>query len=56
MAMASFGVNRRLVLVHRLAWRLYRGPIPVGLGVLHSCDVPACVNPAHLFLERTKRI
>ena len=35
---------------HRAAWRLFRGPIPDGLFVLHRCDVPRCVNPDHLFL------
>ena len=37
-------------LAHRVAWRLYRGSIPEGMFVLHRCDVPACVNPDHLFL------
>ena len=39
-------------LTHRAAWRLMRGPIPAGLFVLHTCDVPLCVNPNHLFLGR----
>lgn len=34
----------------RIAWLLYRGEIPPGMCVLHSCDEPACVNPDHLWL------
>lgn len=35
---------------HRKAWIAANGPLPDGLRVLHRCDVPACVNPEHLFV------
>lgn len=35
---------------HRVAWMLFRGQIDSHLVVCHKCDVPACVNPDHLFL------
>lgn len=35
---------------HRAAWLLFKGQISAGQFVCHSCDVPACVNPDHLFL------
>ncbi len=33
---------------HRAAWLITHGPIPADLHILHSCDHPWCVNPAHL--------
>lgn len=35
---------------HRVSWAIANGPIPAGALVLHRCDHPPCVNPAHLFL------
>lgn len=40
----------KVLLAHRAAWMVYRGPIPSGVQVLHRCDVPLCCNPDHLFL------
>jgi len=33
---------------HRSAYMLFVGPIPPGKYVIHTCDRPACINPAHL--------
>ena len=35
---------------HRVSWIAWKGEIPEGKFVLHSCDVPACINPDHLFI------
>jgi hypothetical protein len=43
---ASF--RGRNIRAHRYAYEAWKGPIPAGMMVLHSCDNPPCVNPDHL--------
>jgi hypothetical protein len=42
--------KNKMMKTHRLSWIFLRGPIPDGLCVLHHCDVPACINPDHLYV------
>ena len=46
-AKCADGTTRSMV-AHRLAYTVWVGPIPEGLIVMHSCDNPPCLNPAHL--------
>lgn len=38
----------RPYMAHRVAYELFRGPIPEGLELDHLCRVHCCVNPWHL--------
>jgi hypothetical protein len=43
--------KKKHILAHRHAWELsHRRKIPKGMMILHHCDNPPCVNPAHLYL------
>ncbi len=44
----TFSINGKNQHASRAAWILIYGPIPNGLGILHSCNNPSCVNPSHL--------
>lgn len=35
---------------NRISFYAFKGRIPKGMCVLHTCDIPSCVNPGHLFL------
>jgi len=55
MGYGHFSLGQRLEMAHRASWTLYRGPIPDGAWVLHTCDVPRCVNPDHLYIGDAKK-
>ena len=41
------------VRVTRWTYEQFVGPLPADQKVLHRCDRPSCVNPAHLFIGST---
>ena len=46
----QFMVHGKGYRFHQAAYIIYKGPIPKGKVVRHSCDVKCCGNPYHLVL------
>jgi len=44
------GIRKQSTLAHRVAWAVAFGPVPDEVEVCHKCDVPSCINVAHLYL------
>lgn len=51
----EIGVAYRTYSAHRLAYRIFIGPVPPNMDVMHTCETKICVKPHHLRLGDANR-
>ena len=47
MGYGNLTIKNKQILAHRYVYEKFKGPIPEGLTLDHSCRNPICVNPDH---------
>lgn len=50
----KMSIDNKTVQTHIFSYRIHKGEVPKGAFVCHSCDIPACQNPNHLWLGDAK--
>ena len=50
-----FSIKGKTLKSHRVSYYIYKGEIPEKMMVCHSCDMPSCVNPEHLWIGTAKQ-